>query len=212
MQKMKDNNQNQKFPGFPPEISKNFWCFPRVLDNYTHTLNGSEHKVLFFILRHTWGFNKDCDEISLTQLENGVRNLTSGTGLSRPTIIKSTNSLIKKGFIKKTHGNKANSYKLVKDFNYPHKESLPIASKKSLHTIDNNTIKNKQYISLSDKEKIDIYKSGGGKKLPEKPYFREDEMRWVKRKGQYRWEAIKKGEEKWLEFAGQESEIEWRKK
>ena len=154
---MEDNIQ-QKFPGFPPEPITSYWSYPKILNGYAHTLNGSEHKVLDYILRHTWGFDKDRDEISLTQLEAGIKNFDKGTGLSRPTIIKAIKGLATRGFIKKANGKKANLYELVKNFNYPSKKTLPVAGKDSLHTIDNNTIDNKQYGSSFDKNKKPYYR------------------------------------------------------
>lgn len=198
---MNVNSQNQKFPGFPPEPITNFWSYPKILNGYWHSLSSSEQKVLDYILRRTWGFDKTSDEISLSQLEKGIRNLDNGTGLSRPTIIKAIRGLVLKGFIKKSEGEKANCYELVKDFNYPSKESLLFAGKESLHTIDNITIDNKQYNSFSKKELAEAYKKGERKF---KPYFWGNEMRW----SQEKWWVIKNGE--WLEFAGNESEIEWR--
>ena len=150
----------KKFPGFPPQPSTNFWSYPKDLNGYWYQLSGSEQKVLDYILRHTWGFDKVADEISLTQLERGIKNFDKGTGLSRPTILKALKGLIKDGFISKKPGNKANCYELVKNFNYPSKESLLFGSKKSSPTIDNNTIKKRQYASSK-----------------KKPYFRGEEMR-----------------------------------
>ena len=54
---------------------------------------------------------------------------------------------------------------------------------------------------LSFKELADAYKKG---ERSYKPFFRGDEMRW----SQNRWWVIENGE--WLEFAGNESEIEWK--
>jgi len=131
----------KKFPGFPPQPSTNFWSYPKELNGYWHQLSGSEQKVLDYILRHTWGFNKVADEISLTQLEDGIEGFDKGTGLSRPTIIKASNGLIKKGFVFKKPGKKANLYELVKNFNYPSKETLPFDSKKSSPTIYTHLLK-----------------------------------------------------------------------
>lgn len=54
---------------------------------------------------------------------------------------------------------------------------------------------------LSFKELADAYKKG---ERNYKPFFWGDEMRW----SQNRWWVIENGE--WFEFAGNESEIEWR--
>jgi hypothetical protein len=56
--------------------------------------------------------------------------------------------------------------------------------------------------------KIRDYKFG--KRWGEIPYFRNQEMRWLERNGQWRWEVIPKEGGTWLEFAGKESEIEWK--
>jgi len=199
----KDNNTNKSFPGFPPKPSTNFWSYPKVMNGFWHTLTGSEQKVLDYILRHTWGFNKVNDEISLTQLKKGIKNFDKGTGLTRPTIILSLKILIKGGFIKKTKGKKANCYELVKDFNYPSKKYLLSDSKKSLPTIEENTIKEEQYNFSSKKELAESYKQG---KRNSKPYFRGEEMRW----SQGRWWVLPNDGGDWLEFAGSELEIEWK--
>jgi len=177
----------EKFPGFPPEQTIDFWCYPKALNGYWHSLNGSEQKVLDYILRHTWGFNKTRDDISLTQLTSGIKNFDKGTGLTRPTVIAAIKTLVARGFIKKTKGRTANHYELVKNFNYSGKKLLPSDSKKFLHTIDNNTIKNIQ--------------DGFQKR---KPYYKTMPMR--KRFG--RWEVFDRG--RWNEYGAKESEIEWR--
>jgi len=188
--KMKKENSDQKFSGFPPEPSMNFWSYPKDMDGYWHQLSGSEQKVLDYILRHTWGFNKTSDEISFSQLEKGIKNFDKGTGLSRPTIIKAIKGLIIKNFIFKKTGKKANHYELVKNFDYPRKVPLLFASKRNLQTIDNNTIDKKQY---SPKKK--------------KPYYGGQEMR--KDKNGKQW-VIPKDGGSWLEFAGSEDDIEWK--
>ena len=186
---METNNQNEKFPGFPPEPKTNFWRCPNIINEYTHILNGSEHKVLFYILRHTWGFNKTADEISLSQLVKGIKKFDAGTGLTKPTVIEAIKGLIKKDFIKKSKGRKANSYELVKNFNSPSKEFLPFGSNKNLHTIDKIAINNKQY----------------GSSFNKKPYY--DGMPMIKKNG--RWFVIR-GHNDFCEFGTDESKIEWK--
>lgn len=149
-----------KFPGFPPEPYTNYWPYPRALNGWWYSLSGSEQKILDFILRHTWGFRKTADKISLSQFENGVRNLDKGVGISRPTIIKGIKGLIRKGFIRKIvrktedRVNKYNEYEVVKNFNHPSKDSLLKDSKKSLHTINDSSIKDKQKEPLIKNSKI----------------------------------------------------------
>jgi len=58
-------------------------------------LLGAEFRVLFFFIRKTYGYNKKEDRISLTQFEKG-------TGLSRPTVVKTLKNLIAKNILVKT--------------------------------------------------------------------------------------------------------------
>jgi hypothetical protein len=201
---MKKNKQNQKFPGFPPKPNINFWSYPKDLDNYWYLLTGSEQKVLDYILRRTWGFKKTQDEISLNQLENGINNFDKGTGLSRPSIIFAIRGLIKKNFIKKARGKKANSYELVINLNHPDKEILPSECKKTLHTINNNTINNKQYNFFSLREKAIAYEEG--KRWDEKPYYMGNKMGWSKSRN--KWFVFE--DNWWKEYAGKDEEIGWR--
>lgn len=58
-------------------------------------LLGSEYQVVFFVLRKTYGWNKKHDIISLTQFEKG-------TGLSRPTVVKTLKNVLIKNLLVKT--------------------------------------------------------------------------------------------------------------
>ncbi|MDD3940481.1 MAG: replication protein [Candidatus Pacebacteria bacterium] len=191
----------EQFTGFPETLEAgHFWKYPRIMDKYWQNLKGSEQKVLDFILRHTYGFGKLSDYISLNQIEKGVGKLNNGTGLSRPAIVDSLKNLEFKNFIRITrNNNKTNKYELVKNLNHCSKNSLLFASKKSLHTIDSitkdNNTKNKDYLS--------------GKRWGEKPFYYDEEMR-VKNE---MWYVIPSEGGSWLEFAGNpEEDIEWRKK
>lgn len=57
-------------------------------------LLGAEFRVLFFIIRKTYGYHKTEDRISFTQFEKG-------TGISRQTINKTLKNLMAKGLIVK---------------------------------------------------------------------------------------------------------------
>lgn len=197
---MKKKKKLEQFTGFPETLEKgDFWRYPRIMDKYWQNLNGSEQKVLDFILRHTYGFGKLSDQISRKQLMKGVGKLDNGTGLTKQTIIKTTKRLESKNFIRIIkNNNKTNKYELVKNLNHYSKNSLPFASKKSLPTINsitkNNNTKNKDYLS--------------GKRWNEKPLYDNQEMR-VKNG---MWYVIPEEGGSWLEFAGNpEEDIEWRK-
>jgi hypothetical protein len=86
-------------------------------------LTGSELKVLLYIVRRTFGFKKDYDDISLTQLVDGIRTtdgriLDQGTGLNRDTVITALKSLtamnviLKKKNQSQEKGFEANTYAL----------------------------------------------------------------------------------------------------
>lgn len=106
-------NDTNKFPGFPPEMKRNFWMFPKILDTHRHKLTPQEQTVLSFILRRTVGFQKFSDKISLTQFESGLGKYDTGTGMSRKQVIKSIRGLENKGFIVVNRGGKINEYSLV---------------------------------------------------------------------------------------------------
>jgi len=93
------------FPGFPPEPVTNYWQYPKALNGWWYNLTPTEQKVLDYILRHTWGFKKSADSISLSQFKNGITKLDGtvfdrGTGIrDERTIRKALDGLIQKGFI-----------------------------------------------------------------------------------------------------------------
>lgn len=102
------------FSGFPPEMRRNFWMYPRVMDAYWHQLSGSEQKVLDFILRRTWGWEKVSDCISLSQFAKGGGNIGNGTGLSQRQIVTAVQKLESKGYIHvKRQIGRINEYRLV---------------------------------------------------------------------------------------------------
>jgi len=73
------------------------------------SLLGSEFQVLLFIIRKTYGYHKKSDRISLTQFENG-------TGLSRPTIVKTLKNLVSRNMVVKIYLPDENKgYSFVKD-------------------------------------------------------------------------------------------------
>lgn len=203
MGKTNHKKYDNKFPGFPLDSSKNYWKYPRQLDGYWHQLSGSEQKCLDYILRHTWGFQKTDDEISLSQLIEGIDGFDTGTGLAKPTVISAIKGLVKKGFIKKSKGKKANRYQLVKIFNYPSKKYLPNGSKENLHTIDNVTIDDKQKNILKYKT-LNAFKRN---EIKEKPYYLGDRIVWSSRNK--KWCVFTK-EKEWKEWAGEDKQIEWK--
>jgi phage replication O-like protein O len=74
------------FPGF--QFPNTTQIPNEVFDTLMSRLSGGELKVLLYICRRTFGFRKDSDSISLTQIAHGIttkagRVLDQGTGLSK---------------------------------------------------------------------------------------------------------------------------------
>ena len=64
----------------------------------------AEFKVAAYIVRRTFGWKKDADSISLSQMVNGIRRrdgsyVDRGTGLHKDTVIKAIKGLLAKGVI-----------------------------------------------------------------------------------------------------------------
>lgn len=161
---MKDEKkQLNKFPGFPPESQT--WNFPNIINGFVRQLTGAEFKVLWYILRRTYGWQKDRDKVSLTQFEKGIfskkkdRWIDRGTGLARQSIINALNGLIENGFIRKTKG-KINCYEVVKKLDQLSPENRPASSPKIKHTIFKSAIFNKQEENLIKKLEDWFYRIG----------------------------------------------------
>jgi len=93
------------FQGFPPEPANNYWRYPRCINGWWASLSGSEQKVLDYIVRHTWGYNKETDQISFSQFSKGIYSkrkkewIDKGIGLETQAISGAIKGLEKKGFI-----------------------------------------------------------------------------------------------------------------
>ena len=117
-----------------------------IFDKLLPYLSPSELKVLLYLVRRIFGFKKDKDAVSLTQICNGIKTksgkvIDNGTGLSRPAVIKAlkvleNNNIILARRSKNYKGEKqTNTYSLnvihrvVKNFTYRSKENLPTVGK-----------------------------------------------------------------------------------
>lgn len=94
-----------------------------VFDILMYHLSGNDLKVLLYICRRTFGFKKDNDNISLNQMLTGITTkegkvLDRGTGLSKPTLLRSVRSLENSGVIVRIRrqsaekGNEPTNYRL----------------------------------------------------------------------------------------------------
>src|SRR5919202_531960 len=75
-----------------------------VFDRLMPVLSDGELRVLLYIMRRTFGFKKQSDNISIKQLVQGIttRNgkvLDHGTGASRASVVRALRGLTKKGII-----------------------------------------------------------------------------------------------------------------
>lgn len=77
-----------------------------VIDMLMADLSGAEFKVLIYIIRRTFGFKKDADYISLSQMVNGIKTregkvMDRGTGLGKRHIVAALKVIEGLGIIKK---------------------------------------------------------------------------------------------------------------
>src|SRR3989338_1265515 len=90
------NETPKKFDGFftpnSTQVPDNFF------DELLADLSGNETKVVCYIMRRTFGFKKQNDDISINQMLNGITKrdgtiLDRGVGLSKPTLLRALISL-----------------------------------------------------------------------------------------------------------------------
>ena len=100
-----DNSEldSYKFPGFS---SPRYTQIPDIVfDELQHRLSGAEYKVLMYILRRTFGFKKDADNISLRQMREGIvksdgTRLDYGAGVqSKATLVSAVRKLEEMGIV-----------------------------------------------------------------------------------------------------------------
>ncbi len=98
----KNTDNTFRYAGF---TNPNYTQVPDdVFDVIAPELTEAELRVLLYIVRRTFGFKKDRDAISLTQMVEGIRArdgrvLDKGTGMSRRGVMKGCAGLIDKAII-----------------------------------------------------------------------------------------------------------------
>ena len=102
----KNDNSEQDAYTFPGFSSPRYTQIPDIVfDELQHRLSGSEYKVLMYILRRTFGFKKDSDNISLRQMQEGIvksdgTRLDYGAGVqSKATLVSAVRKLEELGII-----------------------------------------------------------------------------------------------------------------
>lgn len=88
-----------------------------ILDKLMYRLPDAEFRVLIYICRRTYGFQRESDQISFTQFIDGIvkrdgTRLDGGCGLARSSLAKALASLIEMKLIIKEDNSKGNYYKV----------------------------------------------------------------------------------------------------
>jgi hypothetical protein len=111
-------------PSFDGFSSPSYTQVPdELFDALMPSLGDGELRVLLYIIRRTFGFKRDADAISLSQMVSGIttrdgRVLDHGTGLSKATVARGLKGLRDKGIIlaerhsSPERGHEATSYRL----------------------------------------------------------------------------------------------------
>lgn len=196
---MKKENQGEHFTQIPNRIiealAKTNFC-------------AYESRYVFFLLRKTLGFHKEYDRIANSQF-------SKFTGIPRPHICRTERELLSRKIIIRENKRVGLNPNLPEWIKLPKKaitqQGKEIAQegneKLPIQVATKETKENKQKkADFSFQEKIDAYKHG--ERWGEKPYYRGEEMRWSENK----WWVIPEDGGSWLEFADDDSKIEWVKK
>ena len=141
-----------------------------IFDVWLSELTGSELKVMLYIVRRTFGFGKDADAISLSQITNGIRKrngqlLDRGTGLSRKSAYKAIQSLEERGVIKVDREmaedgvNEINIYSLV--FREGVGEFLPYGRGKSSRGVGEKVPSQETVLQETESQETDLSKFEG---------------------------------------------------
>ncbi|MDP9473617.1 MAG: replication protein [Chloroflexota bacterium] len=95
-------SKDYRFNGF---ASPNFTQVPdELFDVLAPELTEAELRVLLYIIRRTFGFKKQADAISVSQLVGGLKSrdgrlLDKGTGMSRSAVWRGATGLVEKGVL-----------------------------------------------------------------------------------------------------------------
>ncbi len=96
------NRSSNQFKGY---ASPNYTPVPdELFDEQLPDLSGAELKVLLYVIRRTFGFKRESDNISISQMLNGLhtydgRLLDRGVGLTKKTLLLAIKSLEEKNVI-----------------------------------------------------------------------------------------------------------------
>ena len=118
---MRGSSEPYEFQGF---LSPNTTPVPDVLfDELLQRLDNAELRVLLYIIRRTYGFKKNSDDISIGQMVDGIKRkngtvLDGGTGMAKSSVTRALRGLIAKKIIiarrnqSRERGNEPTTYAL----------------------------------------------------------------------------------------------------
>src|SRR3954453_3641549 len=118
---MTDTTEPYEFQGF---LSPNTTPVPDVLfDELLLRLDNAELRVLLYIIRRTYGFKKNSDDISISQMVAGIKRkdgtvLDGGTGMAKSSVTRALSGLLAKKIIvarrnqSRERGNEPTTYAL----------------------------------------------------------------------------------------------------
>jgi DNA-binding transcriptional ArsR family regulator len=118
---MLDTSEPYEFSGF---LSPNTTPVPDVLfDELLLQLDNAELRVLLYIIRRTYGFKKNSDDISISQMVDGIKRkdgtvLDGGTGMAKSSVTRALSGLLAKKIIvarrnqSRERGNEPTTYAL----------------------------------------------------------------------------------------------------
>lgn len=123
-----------------------------IFDVLMPDLTGAELKVLLYICRRTFGFLRSSDDISLSQIENGITRqdgtqLDRGTGLGRSSVKRALTALESKNIIIRQQNQDHKGGHLPTTYALRFKgrpTSGPTLGPPAAHTINSYTIKSKE--------------------------------------------------------------------
>src|SRR5947209_704735 len=131
--------QSHQFRGY---AGPNYTPVPdELFDEQLPELSGAELKVLLYVIRRTFGFKRESDNISLSQMLNGLRSrdgrqLDRGVGLTKKTLLLAIKSLEERNIIfterrrSVERGDEPTSYRLnIANASIQEKSTPPVGEK-----------------------------------------------------------------------------------
>lgn len=91
-----------------------------ILDKLMYRLPDAEFRVIIYICRRTYGFQRESDQISYSQFIDGIvkrdgTRLDGGCGLSRPSVSKALNTLLELKLVVREKNARGDIYKINLD-------------------------------------------------------------------------------------------------